>query len=233
MKCNNESMRVKICGITSAADARLVTAAGADALGVIMVPASRRFVTAEAAAEIMTAAGPFITRVGVFRDAPLPAILAAVRTAGLDVVQLHGNESPAVVAELRPHVRVIKALSFAPGLSPDDAAAYGADAVMLDGASPGSGLPFDWALAGAFRGMPGMILAGGLSPDSIEAAVRALAPAGLDVASGVEVAPGVKDARLVGEFVERARAVSPRVVADAQAHPEAAPGAVAGGGRAR
>src|SRR5690554_2998455 len=103
------AMRVKICGMTRAEDVRQAEAAGADAIGIIFVPGSKRFVSPERASEVLSAAAPFMLRVGVFRDEPVGKMLELVRMLRLDAVQLHGNETADVVWSLRPHVRVIRA----------------------------------------------------------------------------------------------------------------------------
>jgi phosphoribosylanthranilate isomerase len=198
-------VRVKICGIARPEDAAACEAAGADAIGLIFAPGSRRRVDAARAREVADAAGPFLTRVGVFQDAGEEEILAAVEAARLDAVQLHGDEPDGVAARLRHHVRVVRALRFAPGLTPADLAGRPHDGVLLDGLRPGSGEAFDWEAARAWRGHPRLILAGGLRPETVADAVRALRPYAVDVASGVEAAPGAKDAEAVAAFVRAAR----------------------------
>jgi phosphoribosylanthranilate isomerase len=198
-------MFVKICGITTSGDARMAERAGANAIGMIFVSGSKRELDVERALPIAASIGPFVTRVGVFRDAPLDDVRAAVLRLRLDAVQLHGSEDPAYVAALRPAVAVLKALRFAPELRAADLAAYDADAILLDGASPGSGRAFAWSEAEHLRAFPRLILAGGLDPDNVDRAVAAMAPYAVDVASGVESSPGVKDRAKVRAFVARAR----------------------------
>ena len=201
-------MRVKICGITRVEDAVAAEAAGADAVGFIFAERSRRRVEVAQAAEMSAALGPFIARVGVFVDAPLEMVRATVRSARLDAVQLHGHEEPAYAAALRGQVRVVRALSFSPNLSPKVLLRYPADAVLIDGLVPGSGAAFDWSQAAVLRGLPHLILAGGLTPDNVAEGVWALEPYAVDVASGVESAPGIKDAADVRLFIARARAAA-------------------------
>jgi phosphoribosylanthranilate isomerase len=198
-------VRVKICGVTRPEDAAACEAAGADAIGLIFAPRSRRRVDAARAAEVAVAAGPFLTRVGVFQDADEDEILAAVEAARLDAVQLHGGESDALAARLRRRVRVVRALRFEPGVTPEALAGRPHDAVLLDGLRPGSGQAFDWAAAAAWHGHPRLVLAGGLRPDTVADAVRALRPYAVDVASGVESGPGEKDPGAVAAFIEAAR----------------------------
>lgn len=199
-------MRVKICGITRVEDALAAERAGADAVGLIFAARSKRRVDVARAAQIGAALGPFIARVGVFVDAPLAEVVEAVDAARLSAVQLHGAESAEFAAELRGRVRVIRAVAHAPGLTPEALADYPADAILLDAAVPGSGSAFAWREAEAWRGHPRLILAGGLTPGNVGPGVEALRPYAVDVASGVESAPGVKSARLVREFVAAARA---------------------------
>ncbi len=200
------AMRVKICGMTRAEDVRQAEAAGADAIGIIFVPGSKRFVSPERASEVLSAAGPFMLRVGVFRDEPVGRMLELVRMLRLDAVQLHGNETAEVAQSLRPHVRVIRAVSFSSSLRASQLSSTGADAVLVDGAVPGSGEPFDWQAASFLAGTPGLMLAGGLTPLNVGEAVAALSPYAVDVASGVESAPGIKDPSLMAAFVQGARA---------------------------
>lgn len=203
------SVRVKVCGITSAADALVAEAAGADAVGLIFAPGSKRCVTPAVAAQICSALGPFIARIGVFVDADLAEVVDLVRGLRLTGVQLHGGEPAAYAREVAKATKVLRAVPFTPGLTPSDLADYGADAVLLDAATPGSGLPFAWdAAAPAWRGWPRLVLAGGLTPANVAAAVRALEPYGVDVASGVEARPGVKDPEAVRAFVMAAKGAS-------------------------
>ncbi len=133
-------------------------------------------------------------------------MLEAVKGARLDAVQLHGHEPAEYAAELRQRVRVVRAVSFDPAITPDAYADYPADALLLDGAVPGSGLPFAWSDAAAWRAQPRLVLAGGLTPANVAAAVAALRPYAVDVASGVESSPGVKSVQLISAFMLAARA---------------------------
>lgn len=198
-------VRVKICGITRVADAVAAERAGADAVGFVFAPGSKRQVTPEQAAELSAALGPFVARVGVFVNASAEDIDHAVAAAGLSAVQLHGAEEPAFAARFQGSVRVVRAVSFGPGITPDALADYPADAFLLDASVPGSGRTFAWDAAAMWRGHPRMLLAGGLTPDNVGAAVNALSPYGVDVSSGVESAPGIKSAELIQRFVAAAR----------------------------
>lgn len=198
-------VRVKICGVTRPEDAAVAEAAGADAIGLIFAEGSRRRVDVAAAAEIAAALGPFVRRVGVFVDPDQESVLEAIDGAGLDAVQLHGDAPAAWLVDLRRRVRVIRALRFRPGITPATVAGEPADAWLLDGLRPGSGEAFDWSQAGAWAGHARLIVAGGLRPGNVAAAVAALRPHAVDVASGVEDAPGRKDPALVRAFVAAVR----------------------------
>ena len=199
-------VRVKICGVSRPQDAVAAEAAGADAIGLNFAPRSRRFVTLEGALRVTEALGPLVIRFGVFVNAPEEEILRAVETLRLDVVQLHGDEPPAMVEALRRRTRVVRAVRFRAGLLPADVADVPCDGLLLDGPVPGSGRAFDLADAAAWRGHPRLLLAGGLRPDTVARAVAALDPYGVDVASGVEASPGVKDPEAMAAFVRAARA---------------------------
>ena len=199
-------MRVKICGITRPEDAELAERAGADAIGLIFAPNSKRLITLERAAAIAERVGPLITRVGVFVDAPLEQVLAAVHHLRLGAVQLHGSEDSVYAAAIRKETRVIRAVLFRPDLALEGLAQFPADALLVDGLRPGSGETFDWSQASSLTGRPHLILAGGLAPENVAAGIRALRPYAVDVASGVEASPGIKDPEKVAAFVRNARA---------------------------
>ena len=202
---NAQPVRVKICGITRPEDALTAEAAGADAVGLIFAPHSKRRVTPQQARTICSRLGPFITTVGVFVNAPLEEVLEIATKLRLGAVQLHGDESPDYAEALRRHVRVIEAVSFTPELAPETLSTFPADAILLDGLVPGSGAAFAWDAAAKLKGWPRLILAGGLTPQNVEAGVRALSPYAVDVASGVESTVGIKDAEKIQDFVRRAK----------------------------
>lgn len=194
-------VRVKICGLTRPEDAAAAYDAGADALGVIFAPRSRRRVDVAQARRVLDAAGPLVTRVGVFVDASAPDVLAAVDGAGLSAVQLHGRADADVVALLAVRVRVIRAVRWEPGLDLATLASDPVAAVLLDGPDPGSGRPFDWASAEGLVATRPWLLAGGLTPRNVAAAIHRLRPPMVDVASGVESAPGIKDHASIRAFI--------------------------------
>ncbi|MBW6457399.1 MAG: phosphoribosylanthranilate isomerase [Trueperaceae bacterium] len=201
-------VRVKVCGVTRPEDAIAVEAAGADAVGVIFAAGSRRRVDVARAAEVLAPLGPFVTRVGVFVSPTADDVLAAVGALRLHAVQLHGELAGgdgAFLAALRGRVAVIRAVAWSPGLDLDAWARSPADALLVDGPRAGSGRPFDWAGAHGLRRLSSWVLAGGLTPENVAQAIARLAPPAVDVASGVESAPGTKDARRLAAFMAAVR----------------------------
>jgi phosphoribosylanthranilate isomerase len=208
-------LEVKICGLTRREDAEAAAAAGADYAGVILAPGYRRSVLPAAAAEILGSLP--LRRVGVFVDAGLEEIRAAAERAGLDVVQLHGFEPPALARALREEGRwrVWKALrprSVAEFVAEVERYAGVVDALLVDGwserAAGGTGTAFEWEEIARQRealGETALVVAGGLSAENVARAVRLLRPAAVDVSSGVERSPGAKDAAAVAQFVAAAR----------------------------
>jgi phosphoribosylanthranilate isomerase len=205
---------VKVCGITSLEDGRMAAAAGADAVGFVFWARSPRAVAVEQARRIARALPPFLLRVGVFVDAPAAEVARASEDVGLDVVQLHGDES--VEDCLSAPRRVMKAVRVGRGFEPEAALLYreAAAAVLLDtrddgGLPGGTGRRFDWSLARALRSeLPFLGLAGGLDAENVAAAIREADPDLVDVSSGVESSPGRKDAARVRAFVEAVRDVT-------------------------
>jgi phosphoribosylanthranilate isomerase len=200
---------VKICGITSEEDALLAVAMGADAVGFNFVPSSPRFLAVSRAADIAKRLPPEILTVGIFRDDAPSRVVDLVQQAGLRAAQLHGHETAAETRWVRERLPLV--IKVFPGGAPELARAntYGADVIMLDSASPGSGQVFDWSLAeGAPSGLR-ILLAGGLTPDNVGEAIDRVRPWGVDVASGTESSPGVKDPTLVRRFIQAAQAAEP------------------------
>ena len=201
------TVKVKICGITNDGDARHAAACGADALGFVFYAGSPRCVPPATAAGICAALPPFVSRVGLFVNEAPERIAAIAAECGLDVLQLHGDEAPQ--ACLLPPYRVIKGVR--PRTASDLAAlsAYPVSALLVDAAVPGqfggTGQRADWALAAQLAGTRRVILAGGLTPDNVAAAVQVVRPYAVDVSSGVESAPGKKDPEKVAAFIRRAR----------------------------
>ena len=205
------SVRVKICGITSTDDARAAVGAGADALGFMFYEPSPRCITPGRAAAIIAELPAHVAKVGVFVDADEAAVRATAATAGLDTLQFHGNESPRYCA--RFELRTIKAFRVKDSESLDQLPDYETDAWLLDsyvkGVPGGTGERFNWDLAVEANrlGRP-ILLAGGLTPANAGEAVGQVAPFGLDVSSGVEAAPGRKDAAKVAALIASAKGSS-------------------------
>jgi phosphoribosylanthranilate isomerase len=201
-------MFVKICGITNEDDALLSVALGADAVGFVFAPSSRQVPVARAF-DISRRLPPEVMTIGVFRDELPSRVIETVHRAGLKGAQLHGRETPAQVAEVAASVRwVIKAFSAASD-SIRRAHTYGTDLVLVDSSSPGSGTVFDWSLVDDVPAGVRIILAGGLTPENVGAAVERTKPWGVDVSSGVEREPGRKDALKMKAFIDAARRAAP------------------------
>jgi phosphoribosylanthranilate isomerase len=201
------ALLIKICGVTTAQDAAMAVAAGADAIGVNLWPGSKRYVAPEAARAVLAAVPAGVLKVGVFVDAPAAEVAQRIEELGLDRAQLHGDEAPADFAALDPAriirvVRVRDAASFAAvaGWNP---ALWLYDA-FVDGFG-GGGVPAPWPLIARHARRP-FLLAGGLTAENVAAAIRATSPDGVDVASGVESRPGVKDPAKVAAFIAATRA---------------------------
>ncbi len=201
------AVRVKVCGVTRPEDAVAAEEAGADAVGVILWARSPRRLGLAAAETVLAPLGPFVQRVGVVVDAPASFVHEAIARLRLGAVQFHGSEEAGFVRSFRDRVAVLRALAYQPGLSLGALAAWPVDALVLDGLRPGSGEAFDWSAAGRLRDLPGpWLLAGGLTPANVAAAVQALDPTGVDVASGVESVAGIKDHAALRHFVAAAKA---------------------------
>ncbi|MHA6494476.1 phosphoribosylanthranilate isomerase [Pseudomonas borbori] len=204
------AVRSKICGITRIQDALVAAQAGADAIGLVFYPASPRAVTIRQAQEIIAALPPFVTTVGLFVDASraeLDEVLAAVP---LDLLQFHGDESPTFCESFnRPY---IKALRVKPDgdLDAEIARYSGASGILLDtfvpGVPGGTGEAFDWALVprGSKRAI---ILAGGLTPANVAAAIEQVRPYAVDVSGGVEAGKGLKDPAKIKAFLHAVNSV--------------------------
>ena len=199
---------MKICGITSAKDARMAVDAGADALGFMFYEPSPRCVTPEQAAAIIAELPTHVARVGVFVDANEMTVRDTAAAAGLDTLQFHGSEPPEFCA--RFELRTIKAFRVKDSGSLDLLPSFRTDAWLLDsyvkGVPGGTGERFNWDLAVEAKrlGRP-ILLAGGLTPDNAAEAVGQVVPFGLDISSGVEAAPGRKDASKVEALISNVK----------------------------
>ncbi|MDB6018338.1 MAG: trpF [Pedosphaera sp.] len=202
---------VKICGITSPADALAATEAGADALGLMFYEPSPRNISFKAAAEIVRELPPFIIKVGVFVNAPEEVVLRAIGECGLNLLQFHGEETPEY-CQLFP-VMTLKAFRVRDTSSLKSLVDYETDAWLLDAYVPdklgGTGATFNWdlALEAQKLGRP-IFLAGGLTPENVADAITKVHPYAVDVSSGVEVSPGKKDHQKVRAFIKAAKSAA-------------------------
>lgn len=207
-------MQVKICGLTNADDAVHAAELGADYVGFVFHPDSPRAMTTERGRRIVSElAGLPVKTVGVFVDRPVEEVLAVVQAVGLDVVQLHGQEPPewCELLQARGVTEVWKALRLSRSKDLDDADRYPTvDGLLVErdvkARAGGTGIPFPWAwLDGFERAGRRLILAGGLTPENVTAAIGRTEPDVVDVTSGVEARPGRKDPARLAAFIQRAR----------------------------
>lgn len=199
--------RVKICGITSPADALMVSAAGVDAIGLVFYPKSKRNLDIAQAAEICRAIPPFVTTVGLFLDAEPDFVHAVLASVPLDVLQFHGSETPEYCRQFsRPYMKAVgmKGLTESGGFAAYADRYPDAQGFLVDshapGAAGGTGETFDWTQVPQDYSKP-IILAGGLMPENVAEAIRTSHVYAVDVSSGVESAPGVKEASRVQAFM--------------------------------
>lgn len=212
--------RVKICGLKTPLDAAAAVSAGADAIGLNFYAPSSRYVDEKQAATLVAALPPGVCKVGLFVNSSLEQILTLQSRLGLDLIQLHGDETPEFVGQLG-ETPVLKAFRLAPGevdkvvefVSACQAAAAPLAGVLIDAYDAsqfgGTGQKADWHGAAELRAKLGdlpLILAGGLTPNNVAEAIAAVKPYGVDTASGVEVTRGQKDGSLSAAFVRAARA---------------------------
>ncbi len=202
------TVSLKICGVTTQADADSLVALGVDALGVNFWPCSKRFLSQEQASWLSDLAGK-ILRIGVFVNESVELPLRLVREGYLDVVQLHGDETPAYAAPFRnAGIPFIKAIGVKTRADLARATDYGASAILLDAHAPGiyggTGEVFDWEVASDFRRLHPqlpIILAGGIVPENAGLAAMSVKPTALDIASGAEISPGIKDFQKIAAFL--------------------------------
>jgi phosphoribosylanthranilate isomerase len=202
-------VKVKVCGITNPDDARVAADAGADAIGLIFAESPRR-VSVERAREIAAALPVGVLKVGVFVDADPEEVLRIARVVGLDYVQLHGDEPPEALAEIRDGgIGVMKALRVRNAEALAAVERYEADLFLLDAwsakARGGTGARFDWELAKSLRGRDNIVVSGGLGPENVREAIEYFEPYGVDASSSLEERPGKKSGERVRRFVRAAR----------------------------
>ena len=210
-------MFVKICGITRLEDAQQAVEHGATALGFVFWPRSPRYVAPERAAEIVRALPAGVTTVGVFVNEPVDRVRAIAATAGVGIVQLHGDEPAAYAGAVG--YPIFRSVTLADAIEASVTWPVGTR-LLLDAADRerrgGTGQQVDWSRAAAIARQQPVILAGGLTPDNVADAIADVEPYGVDVSSGVESAPGIKDAIKVARFLENARAAFERSNAGTQ-----------------
>lgn len=207
-----QSPLVKICGITNVEDALYAAECGAELLGFNFYPKSPRYIRPEEAASMIRKLPESTTAVGVFVNEAVENILNLIDLTGIKIVQLHGDEDVGFVLELcrTPDIEVIKALRVRPGDDAEQIPFSGANAILLDGYSDGArggtGKKIDWQLAYEIGLLHGPIyLAGGLTADNVQEAIRKVRPFGVDACSGLESSPGKKDTEKVEAFIRNAK----------------------------
>ena len=204
--------RVKICGITRCEDAQLAVDAGADAIGLVFYEKSPRFVSNERAAEICNQIPAFVSRVALFKDAEQAVVESVLAQVDIDLLQFHGSETPAYCEQFnRPYIKAIgvKGIEHDAGFLMSSAETFqSAKALLLDGHAPGeaggTGVSFDWAAISKID--KPVVLAGGLTVENVHQAINLMHPYAVDVSSGVESSPGIKDKDKVAAFMEQVNA---------------------------
>ena len=201
-------VKVKICGITNIEDARSAAACGADALGFVFYSKSPRYVKPEAAAGIIRALARKVKKVGVFVDASPYTVRRIAKACKLDMVQLHGNESPKDCRRCAPY-RVIKAFRVRKGFDVRECEPYKTDAYLFDTYSQkiigGTGSAFDWSILSKKHFTRKIFLSGGLNSRNVSKAIRATQPDWVDASSSLESYPGKKDSRKMAAFIRAAK----------------------------
>ncbi|MDP8253018.1 MAG: phosphoribosylanthranilate isomerase [Candidatus Kaelpia aquatica] len=201
-------VRVKFCGIRRGSDALAASRLGIHALGFIFVKDTPRYISPDKAAEITNILSPFIMKVGVFMNPEISELESTAAKCKLDIIQLHGEEDSLFCSQVKDKYRVIKTLKVKNRAVLKEIPKYknAVDAILLDTfsekAAGGTGESFNWEIAKDARsfGVP-IVLSGGLNPDNIKDALRGVNPYAVDVSSGIEQSPGVKDQELMGRFI--------------------------------
>jgi phosphoribosylanthranilate isomerase len=203
-------VQIKICGVTNIKDARACAELGVSMIGFNFYPQSSRYIEPKLARQIIEAIPPGICPVGVFVDAGAEEIRHTARAAGVRCVQLHGRTSPHACSELAREFRVIRAFSTDPQFQPEEVSLFSDCDVLVDAHHPnlrgGTGLTCDWLAARTTRSFAQFLfLSGGLTEQNVGQAIAAVAPHAVDVCSGVESAPGVKDHQAIEDFITAVR----------------------------
>ena len=208
MNDRDTQVKVKICGMTNLKDVKVAVDGGVDAVGFIFYKKSPRSVTMQAVRKIVLELPPFVDSVGVFVNETAEQINKIADRCNLDRVQLHGNESPTFCKKIRR--RVIKAIRVKDIQSLKKLSDYPVSSFLLDTFSEdqygGTGRVFDWNLAYPAKKYGPIILAGGLTPNNVRQAIQRIQPYGVDVCSGVESQPGIKDHKMMQTFLKNAKA---------------------------
>ena len=204
------SVQIKICGVAKVKDAETCAEMGVSMIGFNFYPQSPRYIEPEIARPIVEAIPPGVRAVGVFVDASIEEIRHVADTAGLRCVQLHGHASPDICRGLAHEFRVIRAFSTDSQFRPEEASLFGDCDVLVDAHHPnlrgGTGLTCDWPAARVARSLARfLILSGGLTEQNVAEAIATVSPHAVDVCSGVESAPGVKDHRALENFIGAVR----------------------------
>lgn len=207
-------MFVKICGITNEEDALLAVALGADCIGFNFVPGSIRRITPKEAESIRKRLPHGTVTVGVFKNESPEKIVSTITQCGLSGAQLHGREPVSEVRWIRKRLPFVIQAFAADDPHLSSAGNTPADIVLLDAATPGAGRTFDWRLASNAPGGIRLMVAGGLTPDNVLDAIEHIKPYGVDVATGVESAPGKKDAKKLQRFIQQAKSLDKRSIDD-------------------
>ena len=210
-------VQIKICGITRVEDAKACTELGADMIGLNFYPKSSRYIQPQRARQIVEGIPRSIRAVGVFVDPAASEVRAIAKITGIECVQLHGDVPPDTCRELAREFRVIRAFSTGSQFQPKDAAPFSECDVLLDayhaGLRGGTGLTCDWPAARATLPFTRfLILSGGLNAQNVGQAIESVAPHAVDVCTGVESAPGVKDHRAIEKFIAAARTAEHLIV---------------------
>lgn len=205
---NKSRTRIKICGITRTSDALCAVSCGADALGLVFVKESPRYVSADIAQEIVSSLPAFVSKVGLFVDASLEEVNSTINQVALDYLQFHGEEDESFCQSFsKPYIKAIR-IKPETNLLETINQYNSASAILIDAWHPdiagGTGETFDWALLNELPPQDGVviILAGGLNPENVKSAVEMIRPYAVDVSSGVEESPGIKSAVKINRFIE-------------------------------
>jgi len=210
-------LQIKICGVTNVEDARACAELGADMIGLNFYPQSARHIRPQQAREIIEAMPRGVRAIGVFVDPPASEVRSIAKSVGLEYVQLHGNVPPETCRELASEFRVIRAFSTDGQFKPEDVRSFPECDVIVDAHHAelrgGTGLTCDWSLARAtFLFARFLILSGGLNAQNVGDAIATVGPHAVDVCTGVETAPGMKNHRAIEEFIAAARAAEHLIV---------------------